>query len=656
MQLSTKQIEALNAICEALIPSIDQTNDKDGYWKRSPQDLDLAPKIIKIIEGQADEEQAEFNQLLNLLSSRFLGLTWWGALKSAPNLSIQQREKLLQSWSTSKFNPLRKGFVTLKKLAGYLYYGYSETTHNPNWKSLNYPGPLVGPRRGIQPIKTLKVSSEKTLDCDTVIIGSGAGGGVVAGILAKAGQKVIVLEKGNYLANYQMNQKECEMIGKLYEQGGALVSQDGGTTVFAGSCLGGGTTVNWTGAFRTPDHVLHEWATEHDNPHFIDKDYKNCFKAVEKRTNVNTHSSPHNHQNQTIVNASKTLGYHCDTIPRNVKGCHYNDCHQCGYCTFGCSYANKQSTTQTFLYDAFEQGAIIMANTEVERITIQNGTAKGVVAYHTDENGDEWQIRVNAKKVVVSAGSIHTPALLLRSGLQHPQIGKNLYLHPTVPIIGLYEEECTPWFGSMMSAVSNEFTELNGHYGFKMETPPIHVGTFALALPWLSGKQYKEDMLAASNSSALISLVRDRDGGSITLNKKARPVINYTLSAFDKLHLIKGMQEGIRMHAANGALEARVLHNQMLQYNPQTDNIDEFLAKIPHKKWDTNHFQLFTAHQMGTCRMGGNSKNSPLKPNGESWEVKNLFVADASTFPSASGANPMLSIQAIAYYIAQGLT
>ena len=200
-----------------------------------------------------------------------LGLTWFGPLKPFRKLDAAQREQLLQSWAASHLPPLRKGFQALRKLCVLLYYGGSMAEVPAAWGFLGYPGPderPVAAPRPIQPPET-GPKTPPTYTCEVLVIGSGAGGGVVAGELAEAGFDVLVLEKGPYCHGGDFTQREVDMLGTaLRRQGGPQPPSDGGIGILAGSCLGGGTTVNWAGAFRTPDYVLQEWAREHAAPHF----------------------------------------------------------------------------------------------------------------------------------------------------------------------------------------------------------------------------------------------------------------------------------------------------------------------------------------------------------------------------------------------------
>ena len=147
----------------------------------------------------------------------------------------------------------------------------------------------------------------------------------------------------------------------------------------------------------------------------------------------------------------------------------------------------------------------------------------------------------------------------------------------------------------------------------------------------------------------------DRFGGSIKLSKNGQPLVHYKINKYDLKHLVRGMQECAKLHLAAGASKIYPLHNDADEVTAANTTPEKLVELIAKKPWKTNRFGMYSAHQMSTCRMGGSADRHPCKPSGETREVRNLYVADASVFPHCSGANPMLSIQAIAYYIAQNL-
>ncbi len=622
--------------------------------------------VMKAMQAQPLGAQAEFEQLLDLLDRPVLGLSWLGPLRPFAQLAPAQREALLLSWASSRLPPLRKAFQTLRKLCTFFYYGGSpaDGCPNPAWAALGYPGPALPPDSGppvaARPIRPLAPVADTTYECEVLVIGSGAGGGVVAGELAQAGHDVLVLEKGPYFHGRDFTQREADMLGQLYDARGTLSTQDGGIGLLAGACLGGGTTVNWAGAFRTPGYILEEWAREHAAPQFTSAAFQASLDAVFEALSVNTDYAHHNGQNQALRNGSARLGQTTSLIPRNEKHLADSAAHfeGLGYSSLGDAHGIKQGTLNTYLLTAFEHGARILPNTHAERVTTAAGRATGAEATHITPEGWQLRIGVRARCVVVAGGAVQTPALLLRSGLRHPHLGQHLHLHPTVIVAARYPQPMRSWHGPSMSIVNDTYTRLHGtNYGAKLETPPTHPGLLAMVLPWLGGQAHRDLMRTAEHLGSFIVLTRDRDGGRVRLDPHGTPLIDYTLSAFDRANMLEGVRAAANIHVAAGAERVYLPHGSLptLHAAGGTLHNPEVLARLPHLGWRANQFGLYSAHQMSTCRLGGHAATHPLRPNGETVEVRNLYVADGSAFPACSGANPMLTIMALAHYTSQGL-
>lgn len=653
MALTDHQMNVLIALCDTFAPSVDRPQDPDGYWKRSASSLGTPQIIAAILSLAPPIAQAQVAALLELLGGPNLGETWGGPARGLLELSTEDREKVLLAWMNSPVADLRNAYSVLAATVLPIYYGWADASGpNPNWKSIGYDGPISEPPRTARPIRPIAVSEDTPLECDTVIVGSGAGGGVIAGELAEAGLDVIVLEKGPYVAEDGFTQREIEMTLQLYEQGGGLRNRDGSIGVLAGSCLGGGTTINWSGALRTPDYVLEEWAKDHGNAHFLTSDFRASVEAVERATNVNKAETYIDEKGRKLKEGAERLGYLVNTYSRNVKGC---DKRYCGYCNFGCQLGAKQGTLKTYLQRAHDRGARILANTEVSKIVIEAGRARGVVAVQRDADGGAHSVRVIAKRVVVSAGSIHTPALLRRSGLCHPEIGKNLHIHPAATIPARYPDLIRPWSGSMMPVACDEFTRLDGNYGFKLVNGPLHPGWLVAAADWRSGAEHKERMLESARISSIGAFVRERDTGRIDVDADGSPIVEYWPSEYDMKHLVRGLQESARIHFEAGAECLYFPGSRRFETSLGKAKLEALLAEMPAWSWEPGRAFLLTAHQMGTCRMGSDEKRHPITPEARSREVSNLYVADASVFPTCSGANPMPSIMHVAHFAAQAI-
>jgi choline dehydrogenase-like flavoprotein len=658
--LTPDEFSVLEAVCDTLLPSLEPPGGSSeivaAYYRRSARDLNVAQLVAETLSYENAQAKADFRRLLALLSSPAAGLMLGASPRPFKSLSQKKREKYLIAMANSPLGQLRQGYQSIKRLAGFVFFASPDATGvNPNWTAIDYTAPAPPPFDIPQPLKPLKITENTTLEADAVIIGSGAGGGVVAGELAMAGKSVIVLEKGGYNNEANFTLLEAQATSELYLKRGTLTSKDLGIIVLAGSTLGGGTTINWMTSLRTPQSVLEEWEERSGlRGVFTGSQLQDSFAAVEKRINVNMENSEHNKQNQLLAAGCEALGYQVGVIPRNAIDCQQ----RCGTCGFGCRYGAKRSTLKTYLQDAYDHGARIIVRCSADKVLIENGRAVGAQAYLTD--GEKtYKVIIRAKAVIVAAGSIHTPAVLIRSGLENRHIGRHLNLHPVSTITGIYPEKVYPWQGVMQSAYSREFAHLDGNYGYVLEVPLVHPGLIGLSTPWYSALEYREQVAQAANIATIIVLTRDKGEGTVTLDGDGEPVIDYVASVYDRKHLMHGLRQAARIHFAAGAKAINSLHNKRTRLDrPENGMVSEqqfreFDRQLERHGMGVNRIMMFTAHQMGTCRMGADSKTSVTNEHAEVYGVKGLFVCDGSVFPGASGVNPMLSIMGFAHRASQ---
>lgn len=663
--LTSAEMQTLAAICEALIPSgppPDGEEDAREFYARSASDLDLARLVAETLAAESPETRTQFKQLLGLLQSPIAGALLMGRPQSFAQATLAARTVALRKMSMSSVPTLRQGFQAVKRLATFIWYSVPDVDGvNPNWSAIGYaPAPppasaQTTPKR----IHPLSVTGALTLTTDAVIVGSGAGGGVMAAELTAAGKDVLILEQGGYFSESDFNGSEALMTPQLYLRRGTLATADLGMVVLAGSCLGGGTVVNWSTSLRTPPDVLEEWEREHGLTGAAGADYQRGFDFAEQRLGVNTEDSARNANNAALERGCEALHYRWSVIPRNASDCQQ----RCGSCGYGCPYGRKQSTLITFVQDAHERGARVVVRCHVDLVLIENGHAVGVEAWTLDEvtGKPKYKILVRAATVVVAAGAVESPALLLRSGVNNTNIGRHLRLHPVAAIAAYYADPIRAWQGSLQTVVSDQFKSLKGGYGLRFEVAPAHPGLLGMVTPWESGQQHKQEMRRIPNVSTFIGLTRDTGEGQITLDHQRDPILRYFPNETDRHHLIRGMGEMARIAAAGGATRIGMLHSQRLILEAENGQpgafsearLQTFIGEIERRGIGPNRLPLFSAHQMGTCRLGGDSKTSVANPDGQVHGVAGLYIADASGFPTASGVNPMLSTMALAYHVAQ---
>ncbi len=651
--LSERERQTLTLIIDTLMPSLPSTQGDDpALFEASAVALGVPDLALAGLEATTNpESQAELKTFLRALDSPVANGMLAGQWGRFAALDLDARAAVLRAWANSRWPSARKAFQSMKRLTMVIAYAaMPDGAPNPTWPSVDFPGPPGPQTDAPRPIMPLSIDGPTTLATEVLIIGSGAGGGVVAGELAAAGHEVLVLEKGGYYHDRDYTGGELDGYNTLYEQRAILATDDVSMSVLAGSTLGGGTTVNWTTSLRTPESVLDEWEREYGFVGASGADYAAGLAAVLSRLNVNTDESQPNAHNAALERACRALNWPCKTIPRNVKGCE-----DCSFCQFGCPFGAKQGTLNTYLQDAHAHGARVVVRAEVERVTHQAGRVTGAVATAQGPDGALYEITIKAKAVVVAAGAIHTPALLLRSGLTNRNIGQHLHLHPVTTALGEYEERINPWQGVPQTRLFDQFADLDGFgYGYRVELAPVPPGLMAFGLPWQSPRQHKRLMQRSGHFATFIILARDRYGGEVRVDKAGRPVLHYTLHRYDARHLMVGLLDALRLHQAGGARVLYSPHNRLMIHHLNGGaGFRRYLTEVERAGLKPNEYVLFSAHQMSSCRIAGDAERGALRPTGESYEVGGLFVADGSVLPTATGVNPMISIMGAAHYIAQ---
>ena len=400
LRLKPRQRRALQAICDTFAPG--------GDGLPSASELEVPQAVVEAIAmNPRDAERRQVAMLLGLWDSRIATALGGGRGRRFTSLSQEGRERVLLSWSDSRLPQRRAVFQALKKAALLMY--YMAAGPNPDrsrvWQEIGYRGPL-GPNAHAPPksITPLTIDRDTDLNCDVCVVGSGAGGGTAAGVLAGAGLDVLVLEAGDYYDDEDFDGDEAGGYRRMYLNGGGAATHDQGVQLLAGSCLGGGTVVNATTSFPTPADVRVEWAS-HGVPAFAGPEYQRSINAVLERLEVNEEHSLPSARDVRVQRGLEELGWHVGRIPRNVRGCDQGE--NCGYCWYGCRLGAKRSTVKTWLSDAYKGGARFAIRTRAERVLVEGGAARGVEARTTHGH----RVGVRARAVVAAAGAINTPAL-----------------------------------------------------------------------------------------------------------------------------------------------------------------------------------------------------------------------------------------------------
>jgi choline dehydrogenase-like flavoprotein len=639
--------KAFTAAARALLsPAAEGT----AFERAGADELGVPGRLPEAVNSLKPHARREFLQLLGLMSNPAGGLLLYGKPRAFARLDPTGAEEALRRMATSRVGKVRTAFQALKRLVGSLAVTPAEgETTSLAWQAMRYPGPLGLPPEVPKPLTTTEIRADATLDCDVVVVGSGAGGGVAAAVLAAAGLDVIVLEKGGYCNESDFTHYETEGYRDLYLDGARSGTTDLGIAMLAGSTLGGGTVVNYTTSFATPPQVRQEWDDEAGfRDVFTGSEFERSSEAVHDRLGVNRDHSEPSSREILMEKGFRARGWHVDSMPRNVAGC---STRQCGYCTLGCRIGAKQSTLLTWLADAQAAGTRIVVGADVRRV-VGESHAAGVEA-----QVGRHRLVVRSRAVVLAAGSLHTPAILHRSGVGGPAVGRYLRLHPATGMWGRFPERVEPWTGTMQALYSDEFTDLDGKgYGVKFETAPVHPLFSALLFPWDSGPQWKKLVASLGDISVIGVITRDHSAGRVVMGRDGEPRWKYDLSKGDQAHARRGFEAAATALAAAGAIEVFAPSSKLLTWNPQgNESVAAFMRRYDSVGYGANRTIYGSWHQMGTARMGADANKAVVDDVNEVHTMPGLYVLDASTFPTSSGVNPMISIETIAHRGARAL-
>jgi len=475
---------------------------------------------------------------------------------------------------------------------------------------------------------------------EVAVIGSGSGGGVAANLLNE-NYEVGIFEKGSY-ANGEIN-NETFGYHNFYETYAMQQTRGYKVLLLAGSGVGGGTSINWTTSLRTPDNVLSEWdSLTGQNNYFNSSSFKSSMDFVCQQLNV---SEANNRIPKKEVKLAEGLSQNdisYKIIPRNTNN---DQCLESGFSTFGHSDESINSSYKTWFPEDKFNSQNVYSNTSVKYLTISNGRATHI---NVEKNGNVQQIAVD--KVVLAAGSLNTPKILLNSGYKNKHLGQHLKLHPVSGVAGKFSEEQRPWAGTMQGIYSDDNLFMKDNYGYLLEGLPMHPSLFFPFFP--NNSDNFGDFIKSYNYwSGSIVLTSDKSSGSI-INKNPQHLWDYNLNDFDHSNLLHGLENLVRANYSAGAEEIMVAASPTMHWKKSSNqSIEEFISKVRKIKNEPFRILLGSAHQMGTARINPDPNNGVVGLDGKVHGLDNVYIVDASTFPRCSGVNPMISIQSMSHFL-----
>jgi choline dehydrogenase-like flavoprotein len=492
--------------------------------------------------------------------------------------------------------------------------------------------------------------SEKVLDYDIVIIGSGAGGGTVAkelSPLCKAGVKIALLEWGGHFEKQDNTRREFEMAGKYYfDNGGFQTSTQDMTLAFA-KALGGSTTVYTGVTFKPTEEAVKKWQV----PNLTMQDLEPRLDKYLAENNVHLQPPENiNRNNQVFADACKKLGWNWGQFPLNLKGCA-----GLNTCNIGCARHAKQGTAVVQIPAAQANGVEVITFCRADRIEGNDVVAEVLPAEHGLKPAvlSPGKYRFRAKQIVLAAGTMNTIPLLMRSFGENawPTLGRYFTAHPALTLVAEHAEPINGTIGHPKSYYCDEYVERER---FLLETCMYFPFTTAKNL---AGFGAEPDALLSrfQHLQQILVLVLDeaRAENRVTINKEGKPVVHYRIDQAMLETFVKSVRAAGRIFFAAGAKRAHLPGAGKFFVN--RDEADKLDTLIQAEHFKLGQVAISAAHLMGGCRMGTDPQTSVTDPYGRVHGKPGLYVADASLFPGSPEVNPYLTIMAFADRVAEGI-
>lgn len=588
------------------------------------------------------------------------------------------------------------------------------TNEKVAWKVMNYPGPWVPDmakagadlthatsfdmaseteqnvavlrrrivshgalREGLEAARVVDRPGQLVLETDVVVVGSGAGGSFVAAELAaKTRQRILILEKGEFIEPAEFLQRERLMMPRIFDTEFSVIEIFGqtiptvSTAVVTGKLLGGSATINHALAFEPPRPVIRDWRDLYDAELDYD-DLEPHLAAIRKLLRIApVPESQISGSNLALRRGVQALGLlHHGPTPRNA-----HQCIGCGYCDLGCRYNRKLTPLNMVLPIAARHGAQVLVNCRVDELLLDklpdDGRAgrthrvTGVVGHLTDARGTSRErIEIRARRVVLAAGPFASPRILMQSQVPAQRlakgseraVGERFSTHATITFFAdfdeaLYPSAATPPMGYFFKKYDVEdqtkADPANDHVRYALEGMLNHPLALAQLVPYESAESHLAFMKRFNQTMTLAVMFRDRPVGRVTSGG-----FEYVLAEEDHPGWLDSLQTGARIMFAAGARRVFFNSHRPLILNRPEEIDTSLTADLVRQQ----RIQITSGHPMGGCALGGNPKRDVVDSGGRSWDVDGLYIADSSILPTSLGVNPCYTVYALGRHVAQGI-
>ena len=617
--LSPQQHRTLVAVAEAVLPA--------GRFIPAAGEATVA-KVEHFASTLPGAVQSGLSGLLRGLDA----VAWLRGRRSFASTSAAGRLALLERWR--KGDPLRR--LLLRALVTPLKLAHFDDPALYNRLGCVYESTIAAAEAKPAYMRDrvhAQLGGDLALECDVVVIGTGAGGAVVGRELAEAGLAVVFVEEGQYFDRKDFTGRTFEMQQKLYRHGGTTISVGNvPIPIPIGQSVGGTTTINSGTCYRTPDRVLASWVTDLGLAELTPDRMAPYFERVESVLQVEAARADLLGGNgRVIARGADALGFtRHHPLRRNAPACDGQ-----GVCCFGCPTDAKRSTNVSYMPIALRAGAELFPGARVHRIILEGGRAAGVVARTHD--GKELTIR--ARAVVVACGSLQTPILLERHGLGggSGQLGKNLSIHPAGGALAEFDEEILPWKGIPQGYAIEDLHDEGILYEGVMVPLEMSMTMTPLIGPELIRLAESFDHVASFGF-----MIEDTSRGSVR-EVRGQSVIQYWLTEQDVSHVKRALDVLAQVFFAAGA---RRVHLPVHGFEVLESTADlAALRRRALRPWDLD---LTAYHPLGTARMGRDPASSVVGPDHQLHDTPGLYVVDGASVPTSLGVNPQITIMALA--------
>jgi choline dehydrogenase-like flavoprotein len=545
---------------------------------------------------------------------------------------------------------LIQGMFRLSSQMVYLgYYGdqrtFDFTGYKPFTKRDRFDPKLKEVPKTLPRLKCLSPAdlNGDTVEADAVVVGSGAAGAIIAYRLAEAGRRVLVLERGLHLHPSEFKEDEVTQISNLYADGALQISRDFRFQVLQGMCVGGSTVVNNAVCFNLPDDVRDHWNGPEHEAGLDEGRLEDSFTNVRCWLGVTKPPSDHLQKGaDKFVEGMKALepDAEIDVVEANIANCPGS-----GYCNIGCPYGTKLSMLDKVLPDGQERfGADnlqILPECRAERIETTNGRAEAVLA----TLGDGRTLRVEPRTIVVSAGAIASSWLLMQSKIAKGRAGRGLCFNMGSPITAEFDDVLESFDGVQIS----HYLQPGEGAGFVMESWFNPVVSQALNMPgWLD--DHRKNMECFRHLTAAGVLVGTTKPGRLDRALFGGTDIHFTPARDDVQTLVDALKRLCRAYLKADARRVMPSTFQFLEFRNENevDQLDEYVKK-------SHYLSIGSGHPQGGNALGGDPRKGVVDPSFRVHGFENLFVCDASVFPTATTVNPQLTVMALADYATPGI-